>query len=93
MKKNVSQLVQQKKMSATWTPEQWAVMLASVAGLVASCFAGARLSNCVKISICGESGWLYIERRLPEPRSSAGTLARSPSTSDVAETDLVSVAV
>jgi hypothetical protein len=62
-------------MSASWTANDFSILLASVAGLVASCFAGARLSNCVQIQLCSDRGWLYIERRMAAPIPGASSPA------------------
>ena len=72
-------------MSSSWTANDWSILLAAIAGLVASSFAGARLSNCVKISLCSDQGWLYIERRLvtPTPGSQPTSILRSNSTPDL----------
>jgi hypothetical protein len=71
-------------MSSSWTANDFSILLASVAGLVASCFAGARLSNCVQIQICSDRGWLYIERRLANPQAqSPAQVQRSASQHDV----------
>lgn len=54
-----------------WTSNDWAILLGACSAVIASACAGARLSACVKISCCGENGWLYIERRIPPPRPAA----------------------
>lgn len=78
-------------MSASWTANDFSILLASVAGLVASCFAGARLSNCVQIQLCSDRGWLYIERRLSGPGTqNPAQIQRSASQQDV-ETGMVAV--
>lgn len=79
-------------MSSSWTANDWSILLAAIAGLVASCFAGARLSNCVKISLCSDQGWLYIERRLVAPTlgSPSTTVTRTNSNPDL-EAGVVSV--
>lgn len=78
-----------------WTSNDWSILLASCAGIIASCFAGARLSNCVRISVCGPDGWLHVERRLqapaPTPQVQNGTIAiprltSSPSIESIATT-------
>ena len=78
-------------MADGWTSNDWSILMASCAGLVASCFAGARLSNCVRISVCGPDGWLHIERRLQglQGQQNAGspTLPRlRPSSIDTIDT-------
>lgn len=71
-------------MSSTWGANDWCILLAGVAGLVGSCFAGARLSNCVKISVCSDQGWLYIERRLTAATGSPSiTVSRTNSNPDL----------
>jgi hypothetical protein len=74
-------------MSASWPASDYAILLAAIGGLVASCFAGARLSNCVTVSVCSERGWLYIERRIPPSQSPASPLASVPRTSSQSELD------
>ena len=83
-----------------WTSNDWAILLGACSAVVASCCAGARLSACVKISLCGEQGWLYIERRIPSPRPAEvpapvaqGSIQRSQSETAVSELEagLVSV--
>ena len=58
-------------MSAGWSSNDYAILLGACSAVIASVCAGARLSACVKISCCGENGWLYIERRVPSPRAAA----------------------
>jgi hypothetical protein len=72
-------------MSASWPASDYAILLAAIGGLVASCFAGARLSNCVTVSVCSERGWLYIERRIPSSQSPASppTVPRTSSQSEL----------
>lgn len=85
-----------KKMSGSWPASDWAILLAAIGGLVASCFAGARLSNCVRVSVCGENGWIHIERRLSTstlaPVQSPPGVPRTSSQSDL-ETGLIVVTV
>lgn len=78
-------------MSSAWTANDWCILLAGVAGLVGSCFAGARLSNCVKISLCSDQGWLYIERRLVAPTGSPSTTVTRTNSNPDLEAGVVSV--
>ena len=84
-----------------WTSNDWAILLGACSAVVASCCAGARLSACVKISCCGENGWLYIERRLPTPRPAApsvlsqgpGQIQRTVSSADLPDIESALVTV
>lgn len=74
-------------MSAGWTSNDWAILLGACSAVIASCCAGARLSACVKISICGENGWIYVERRLPTqpPAAAPAQIQRTVSSGDIPE--------
>jgi len=82
---------------SAWTSNDWAILLGACSAVIASVCAGARLSACVKISFCGDQGWLYIERRIPSPRPAAppaqSQINRTPSSSDVEELEVGLVSV
>ena len=72
--------------TAAWSSNDYAILLGACSAVIASICAGARLSACVKISFCGENGWLYIERRLPSPKPQEPVApARTMSSTDVSE--------
>ena len=80
-------------MSAGWTSNDWAILLGACSAVIASCCAGARLSACVKISVCGENGWLYVERRLPTPREQPAPLQRTQSSAESPDLEAAVVTV
>jgi len=68
---------------SSWTSNDWSILLASCAGLIGACCAGARLSNCVKVALGGPNGWLYIERVLRPVPADPAQLPRTASEENV----------